>query len=262
MKLRDAQMAERTRTLATARASLKHLDEAESDPKKRLQDSSVELHQFFKEMQSKCVDDIAGLGREVAGQQAKVQQMNQDIEHLKSNLEIEEGKLQTISEAGSSDKFKDQYKKNIEVLQSKYAGFDVEKMNKTLTYAKAHMEDGQLLYTNLLESYKMAAEPASNMISELKQRNGSRINNVTGPRKVQEYYRQSGGLILGVSAASAGPNWVAIVHSICHHETLLNTPCQHVTDTFHLVDSRDGYAHVCTDWALKHTADIILLRTS
>ena len=51
--------------------------------------------------------------------------MNQDIEHLKSNLEIEECKLQTISETGSSDKFKDQYKKNIEMLQSKYAGFDV-----------------------------------------------------------------------------------------------------------------------------------------
>merc|ERR1712025_651768 len=103
----------------------------------------------------------------------------------------------------------------MEKLQATYSGFDVEKLNKILTYAKAHMEDGQLLYTNVLESYRMAAEPVSNMISELKQRNGSRINNVTGPRKVQEYYRQYGGLMLGTSAADAGPNWQKIVVSIC-----------------------------------------------
>ena len=41
------------------------------------------------------------------------------------------------------------------------------------------------------------------------------------------------------------------------HETLFNTPCQHITDTFNLADSRGGHAHVCTDWALRHAADII-----
>ena len=41
------------------------------------------------------------------------------------------------------------------------------------------------------------------------------------------------------------------------HETLFNTPCQHITDTFNLADSRGGHAHVCTDWALRHAAGII-----
>jgi len=120
------------------------------------------------------------------------------------------------------------------VLQRKYAGFDVERLNKLLRYAKAHMEDGQLLYMNLLESYRMVTEPIANMITQLMQRNGSRINNVTGPRKVQQYYRLDGGLGLGVSAAEAGPNWTKIVQSICpdakEHDVRRFTDIMHLDD--------------------------------
>lgn len=80
-----------------------------------------------------------------------------------------------------------------------------------MQFAKAHKENGQILVSGVVESFNLAAVPVANMIINLKQRNGVVINSVIGPRKVMEYYRQQGGLMLGTTGADFKNNWKIIV---------------------------------------------------
>merc|ERR1719335_1836795 len=38
---------------------------------------------------------------------------------------------------------------------------------------------------------------------------------------------------------------------------LLHSPSEDIADTFDFVDARDGHAHWCTYWPLRHTAEIV-----
>jgi len=212
--LRTKQMAEQeSKTLQASMASMAGIDESHSQMKKRLQNSHAEMHAFYKDAREKSEQTCAELEEQIALTEGTIKDLQLQTECRQADFKVEQKKLKIIEDT-DLDEFKATSKKSIEELRLKYKGFDPLLLNQILTYAKGHFENGQLLYDDVMESYKMAAEPVANMIAQLKQRNGSRINEVTGPRKVQQYYRQHG-LKLGKSAADFIPNWSTIVKSIC-----------------------------------------------
>jgi len=212
--LRTKQMAEQeSKTLQASMAAMAGVDESQSQAKKRLQNHHAELSTFYKDARETSEQTCSDLEKQIASTEGTIKDLQLQTECRQADCKAEHEKLKTIEDT-NVDEFKAQFKKSIEELRLKYKGFDPLLLNKILTFAKGHLENGQLLYDDVMESYKMAAEPVANMIAQLKQRNGSRINEVTGPRKVQQYYRQHG-LILGKSAKDFIPNWLKIVRSIC-----------------------------------------------
>jgi len=215
VNLREKQMSEQmSKTIQASTASLKRLDDSASKATERLQNSHAELLSFYKDTRVKSQQTCVDLEEHIASTEDTIAEMQLQIETSQVEDEDEKKTLKRLEETIGTDEFTAQMKENLQELRLKYRGFDPQLLSNLLYFAKGHLDDGQLLYMGVMQSYQMAAEPVANLLAQLKQRNGSPVNGVTGPRMVATYYRKNG-LLLGESAVDAIPNWIKIVRSIC-----------------------------------------------
>merc|ERR1711865_110553 len=101
------------------------------------------------QMQDKSQDVHNKLVHELAASNTTMKELRKVIQDKEIDLGIETERLETVESTKVSEEFKEKHIENLQALRMKYAGFDPEQLNVILTFAKAHMLDGQLLCTNV-----------------------------------------------------------------------------------------------------------------
>jgi hypothetical protein len=214
IKLQEAQQAERREKFVdNEKQKALRLDMCREDAAQDLLKNTQSLGRFLDEEIKNRGDNIQ-LALQVLEPKRKEQgELLKHIEELQFELGLQEKHFATKTELinGEQMTHKELYTKRKKAMTDKFGTFDVTTLVELLQYANAHMQNGQILVSGVVESFNLAAVPVANMITNLKQRNGVVINSVIGPRKVMEYYRQKGGLMLGTTGTDFKKNWKIIV---------------------------------------------------
>lgn len=203
------------------------------DKKEMLSHRAEEMDKHYDELIEKCKSDHGRLSTYVGSITDDMEDRELDIGKLEKTIEVKEQSFATSATLGTdaSSTVADLQRNKAE-LRAKCGG-DTETLGTVLTDAMLHMEDTQVLFRTVLESFNSAARPVKTLVQSLSLNSKRTLDTVAAVFKIMEYYKKTTDLPLKLSGADRPADWAMIVSFVCgstSEDAKIFTDIMHVED--------------------------------
>lgn len=157
----------------------------------------------------KKIEDLIG------EQQTKMRELQEEHKNACDTLETLTSIYEKVAENFTDDKFLESARKQLEQAREKYSSMNPEKLVDVLSFAKDKMDECQIIFDAILQSFEMMCLPVENLLNQLEHSCEVDLTAYTATRKMVECYRKQGLSALDKTNFNEKANWEIIVSFHC-----------------------------------------------